>query len=110
MKNIADLKGSESNSAGTRHIKMESLASLVQPNNFVGWAYYMDYEVARILTNDLWKFKANGIPHNCFLVAASFDPNNENASNDIEREVILLRVTGSTKLPQDDDLVRGRID
>lgn len=110
MKNISDLKGTRSNNADKSQLKMESLASLVQPDNFVGWAYYMDYEVARILTNDLWKFKANGIPHNCFLVAASFDPNNENASDEIEREVILLRVTGSTKLPQDDDLVRGRID
>jgi hypothetical protein len=30
--------------------------------------------------------------------------------SDLDNEVVLLRVTGTTKLPQDDDLVRGRID
>ncbi|PIU01363.1 MAG: hypothetical protein COT74_02005 [Bdellovibrionales bacterium CG10_big_fil_rev_8_21_14_0_10_45_34] len=89
---------------------MKTVKDLVQGENFIGWAYYIDYQKAHILTNDLWKFQINGIPHNCFLIAASFDPSSIDEVDEIDQEVILLRVTGTTKLPQDDDLVRGRID
>ncbi|WP_413292329.1 helicase HerA domain-containing protein [Bdellovibrio sp. HCB185ZH] len=103
MKNIKDLRDGQKKMA-------KNLSDLVNPETFVGWVYSIDYERALILTNDLWKYQANGIPHNCFLLAASFDPNKFDSANDIDKEVILLRVTGSSKLPQDDDLVRSRID
>ncbi|RMD67259.1 hypothetical protein D6817_02060, partial [Candidatus Pacearchaeota archaeon] len=87
-----------------------ALGKLLQPENFVGWVYAIDYDFAYVMTNDLWKYRALGIPHNCFLVAASFDPSNLAQTPDEEMEVILLRVLGSAKLPQDDDLVRTKID
>jgi len=86
------------------------LARLLQVDNFVGWVYSIDYTYAYVMTNDLWKYKALGIPHNCFLVAASFDPQHLSEASEDEMEVILLRVLGSAKLPQDDELVRTKID
>jgi hypothetical protein len=86
------------------------LVQLIQEENFVGWIYSIDYDTALVMTNDLWKTNALGIPHNCFLVAASFNPKAFASSSQEEREVILLRVISSAKLPQDDDLVRAKID
>jgi hypothetical protein len=62
------------------------------------------------MTNDLWKIGVLGIPHNAFLVAASFDPDGFAAVPQEEREVILLRVVRTARLPQDDDLVRAKVD
>lgn len=91
-------------------LKASDLARLIQPDFFVGWAYAIDYEFAHVMTNDLWKHQALGIPHNCFLVAASFNPDEMANVPAEEQEVILLRVVGSAKLPQDDDMVRTKID
>jgi len=91
-------------------LQSDSLVKLVQKENFVGWAYYIDYEKAFVMTNDLWKHNSLGVPHNCFLVAATFNPDEYNQTPNEEKEVLLLRVIGSCKLPQDDDLVRTRVD
>lgn len=88
----------------------DDLVKLVQSNNFVGWIYRIDYDTAWLMTNDLWKVEVLGIPHNAFLVAASFNPGNFAATTEEEREVILLRVVGTARLPQDDDLVRAKVD
>lgn len=88
----------------------DPLAKLIQPDNFIGWTYSIDYEYALVMTNDLWKAKALGVPHNCFLIATSIDPNHFAQTAEEDKEIILLRVLGSTKLPQDDDLVRTKID
>jgi len=93
-----------------RIFEVSPLAKLLQPEHFVGWVYSIDYELAYVMTNDLWKYQALGIPHNCFLVAASFDPADLANVPQEEQEIILLRVLGSSKLPQDDDLVRTKID
>ncbi len=87
-------------------LSKDFLPSLIQPENFIGWTYGIDYETALVMTNDLWKAKSLGIPHNCFLVAATFDPEKFGSTPPEDQEVILLRVIGSAKLPQDDDLVR----
>lgn len=91
-------------------LKQQKLLQLIQVENFVGWVYYIDYDKAHIMTNDLWKSRASGIPHNCFLVAATFNPERFSQTPDEEKEIILLRVVGSAKLPQDDDLIRTKID
>jgi hypothetical protein len=90
-------------------LRSDLLPMLIQTQNFVGWTYSIDYEFALVMTNDLWKFNALGIPHNCFLVAASFNPNDMSNTPEEDREIILFRVIGSAKLPQDDDLVRTKI-
>jgi hypothetical protein len=88
----------------------DNLVSLVQSENFIGWAYALDYDKALVLTNDYWKSNAMGIPHNCFLVATSFNPEQYQNTEDSDKEVILLRVIGTCKLPQEDDLIRTKID
>jgi hypothetical protein len=88
----------------------DSLPRLVQADNFIGWVYQIDYENAFVMTNDLWKARVSGVPHNSFLLASSFRPDTYSTANPIEREVILLRVIGSSKLPMDDDLVNMKIE
>ena len=88
----------------------DKLSQLVQEENFVGWVYNINYEEALVMTNDVWKEKVNGIPHNSFLLAAPFDPKNYGKIRYIDKHGILLRVTGSSKLPQDDDMIKMKID
>lgn len=88
----------------------DKLLELVQQENFVGWVYNINYEQALIMTNDLWKEKVNGIPHNSFLLATPFNPKYYNSTREIDRQIILLRVMGSSKLPQDDDMIKMKID
>src|SRR5690348_2528011 len=91
-------------------MQADPLVKLVQKENFIGWVYGIDYDTALVMTNDLWKASALGIPQNCFLVAASFDPDQFHTVPMEDREILLLRVIGGAKLPQDDDLVRTKID
>lgn len=78
--------------------------------NLVGYVYSMDFSEALILTNDKFKEEVAGVPHNSFLVATSLNPENVSASTELDREVILLRVIGHSKLPTDDDFVKTRIE
>lgn len=88
------------------------LVNLLGPydNSFVGYVYGMSFDKALVLTNDHWKHNVNGIPHNSFLVAAGFNPEKLADSADIDKEVILLRVLEPVNLPQDNDLLRTRIE
>lgn len=76
----------------------------------IGYIYSMDYNNALILTNDAWKDRVGGVPHNSFLMASALDPDKFADSPVLDREVILLRVLNSSSLPQDADLTRARIE
>jgi len=68
--------------------------------NFIGRIFEIDYDFAKILTNDSWKLNVKGVPHGSFLVAIYH--------NDIHHskpEGILLRVIGPTKIPQSSEIV-----
>ena len=67
----------------------DKLSKLIQEENFVGWVYNIDYEKALVMTNDMWKEKVSGIPHNSFLLAAPFNPQKYGDVRDIDRQVIL---------------------
>ena len=86
------------------------LCELIQLQNFVGWIYSMNYDKALVMTNDDWKMKVKGIPHNSFLIATNLNPEKFIESSEIDQEVVLLRVTGSCKLPQDDEIIKTKID
>lgn len=88
----------------------DQLVSLIQTENYVGRIYSIDYENALVLTNDAWKQKVNGVPQNAFLIATAIEPEKYNEINEFDREVILLRVNGSCKLPQDDENIRTKLD
>ncbi len=94
----------------TNQFIKDELQRLVQKENFVGWVYSVDYEKALVITNDLWKSQVKGIPHNSFLLATSFEPDKYGLANEQDKEVVLLRVIGSCRLPQDDDMIRTKID
>lgn len=79
-------------------------------NSFVGYVYAMRFDEVYVLTNDEWKHRVDGIPHNSFLVAAGFNPSKLADAADIDKEVVLLRVLEPVSLPQDNDLVRTRIE
>ena len=91
-------------------LKGDPLIKIIQKENFMGWIYQIDYDYAYVMTNDLWKVNVLGVPFNCFLVASTYDPDNFSVISNEEKEVLLLRVVGATRLPQDDDLVRTKID
>lgn len=78
--------------------------------SFVGYVYGMSFDEALVLTNDDWKHNVNGIPHNSFIVAAGFNPAGLADAAEIDKEVVLLRVLEPVTLPQDNDLVRTRIE
>src|SRR2546430_12598932 len=79
-------------------------------SSFVGYVYGMRFDEAYVLTNDAFKQRTNGIPHNSFLVAAGFHPERFAEAHEIDREVVLLRVLEPVALPQDADFVRTRIE
>lgn len=91
-------------------MQQDPLVRLIQKSNFVGWVYALDYDTARIMTNDLWKAQVQGVPLNCFLIAATFDPEAYAQVPEADQEVLLMRVVASASLPQDDDMVRTKID
>ena len=78
--------------------------------SFVGFVYGMRFDEVFVLTNDAFKHKVNGIPHNSFLVAAGFNPVRFGDADVIDQEVVLLRVLEPVSLPQDNDFVRTRIE
>lgn len=94
----------------TNKLAKDDLLSLIQKDNFVGWVYSINYEEALVITNDLWKNNVKGIPHNCFLLATAFEPDKYGETDEVDKEIILLRVVSSCRLPQDDDMIKTKID
>ena len=92
--------------------KENKLAKLVgaAKENHVGYVYSMNFSEAFVLTNDAWKERVAGIPHNSFLIASGFDPERLSEAHELDREVVLLRVLGPSGLPTDVDLLRTRIE
>lgn len=88
----------------------DPLPELISSSPHVGTVFRISYEKAFILTNDDFKVRARGVPNNCFLLACSFTPANFGTTREYERVAILLRVVGACAIPQDDDMVRMRIE
>ncbi len=86
-----------------------SLAALIQEGQFIGWTCQLDYEKAVVLTCDLWKARARGVPHNCFLLAAPAGFSQEATAEKTPDEIILHRVTGSAPLPAEDETLQSKI-
>lgn len=63
-----------------------------------------------MLTNDAWKEKTAGIPHNNFLIASALNPSKMSEAHELDKEIILLRVLGTSALPQDSELIKTRIE
>ena len=72
----------------------------------IGGIYTMGFDEALVLTNDLWKKRAGGVPQHCFLLATAIEADSAPEADD--EEVILLRVTGPATLPAESELVQVR--
>jgi hypothetical protein len=80
---------------------------LLEDTALIGGIYTMGFEDCSVLTNDLWKRNAGGIPQHCFLVATAMQPGQAPEEAEDE-EVILLRVVGPAPLPAEAELVSVR--
>lgn len=86
------------------------LAPLLKDAVLLGGIYNLDYDAAIVVTNDIDKRRAGGVPKHGFLLAAGpQDPMNPSAMPLDEDEVILLRVRGVADLPNQLELVATRL-
>ena len=90
----------------TRELK---LMDLLTDAELVGGIYNMGFEECLILTNDIWKSNAGGIPKHCFLLATVMESEKAPINEDDE-EIILLRVIGPAQLPTERELINVRSD
>lgn len=90
----------------------DPLAALLSDyeNAHIGYVYTMGFSEALVMTNDAWKERVAGIPHNSFLIAASFNPEKVGSALELDKEVVLLRVLSPATLPQDAELLKARIE
>jgi len=85
---------------------------LIQPSEYVGELFSINYETARIVIHDKQRQDVGGIPSLCFLIATRVDPSNVSDLNYKGEDVsfILLRVMDSTPLPEDKEAERIRVE
>ncbi|MFX0070687.1 MAG: ATP-binding protein [Candidatus Hermodarchaeota archaeon] len=83
------------------------LSILLENVDLVGGIFHMGYQDCSILTNDIWKQRAGGVPQHCFLLATAMDPGSI-PKNEDDEEILLLRVIGPTKLPFEEELINMR--
>lgn len=86
------------------------LTKLIDPNRHVGFVISMNFDEAVFLTNDFWKETVRGVPMNSFLLGAAFYADNWDATPEIDREIILLRVLGQEQLPHSKDNLLAMIE
>ena len=90
----------------------EVLCDIVQLSRLVGDLISMDYDTAEILVHDSMKQGVGGVPHGCLLVATRMKPADEQAMSldSPDSQLILLRVLGSSRLPNDIEMQQKRLD
>ena len=88
----------------------DKLFSLLKNAEMVGYSINLNYSSMTILTNDYYKRECNGIPHNSFLIATAIDPKNLAQTQEVDEEIILLRVTSEYELPNSDIWLEAKID
>lgn len=76
----------------------------------VGYVFRMDYSTALVMTNDHWRARVGGIPLGCILVATEIEFTDPAAHDPLTASLVVLRVVGPTRLPQDDEAMRACIE
>lgn len=90
---------------------LQHFQKLIQPNQYIGDLYSINYETARIIVHDFYRKKVGGIPSLSFLIATRVDLNSEKISfKEEDSSFILLRVMDSASLPQDKEAERIRVE
>lgn len=84
---------------------------LIQPDEYVGDLYSINYETARVIIHDFYREKVGGIPSLSFLIASRVDPNSDDIDyKEEDSSFILLRVMDSASLPQDKEAEKIRVE
>jgi len=85
---------------------------LIQPTEYVGELFSINYETAKIMIHDKQRQVVGGIPSLCFLIATRIDPSNVTNLDYKGEDVsfILLRVMDSTPLPDDKEAESIRVE
>ena len=88
------------------------LSDIVQSSRLVGDLISMDYDTAEVLIHDSMKQEVGGVPHGCLLVATRMKPEVEQpiSLHSPDSRLILLRVLGSSRLPNDIEMQQRRLD
>ena len=91
---------------------VSAITTMIQPNQYVGDLLSLDYEYAEILIHDSHRVRVNGIPYGCLLIASRITPDGPTIDDpsDSRTSVLLLRVSGNTKLNSDIDLNKARFE
>jgi len=84
---------------------------LIQPDEYVGDLYSINYETARVIIHDFYREKVGGIPSLSFLIASRVDSSKTDIDFKAEdASFILLRVMDAAALPQDKEAERIRVE
>ena len=91
---------------------VDAITNLIQPDQYVGDLLSLDYESADILIHDSHRVRVNGIPFGCLLIASRITPDGltTNDPGDSRASLLLLRVSGNTRLNSDIDLNKARFE
>lgn len=95
--------------AGAASAGGNPLTFLLDGASRLGGIYHLDYDRAVVITDDLVKREAGGVPRNGYLLAAATVPAKETHAPLDEDEVILLRVRGTAPLPNEGELIATRL-
>lgn len=85
---------------------------LIQPEQYVGELYSINYETAKVQIHNFHRQKVGGIASLSFLIATRVNPNDDTEIDYTKEDssIILLRVMDSTSLPQDVEAERIRVE
>lgn len=85
-------------------------AKLVQPSQYVGDIYSINYESTRVMIHDIARQQVGGIPSLSFLIASRVTGANDLDFRSEDCSLILLRVMDAAALPQDREAERIRVE
>jgi hypothetical protein len=77
----------------------KALCSLLKADDLVGDLLKIDYATCDILVHDHLRQKTGGLPLGCFLLATRLTPDSTESPELEDSNLILLRVTGQSRLP-----------
>lgn len=85
--------------------------SLVQPSQYLGELYSINYESSKVQIHDSDRQKVGGIPSLSFLIATRLEPSTQEVDFKTEdASIILLRVMDAAQLPNSSEAERIRVE
>lgn len=116
-KTASDLEGflgqiSDDIAGDSKSAALSELASLIQPEQYIGDLISLDYDSAEILVHDSHRNSVNGLPYGCLLIASRVTPAGPPLTDPLDgrASLLLIRVAGSVRLNSEIDLNRTRFE